>query len=85
MKSNINNQRGNILIIFALLLVVLIGFAALAIDVGRWYTVRSELSKSVDAGAIAGQKTFLTTTWVMKECYNSPSKLQEQTSHAVIS
>lgn len=57
MKS-INNQRGNILIIFALLLIVLIGFAALAVDVGRWYTVRSELSKSVDAGAIAGAKNI---------------------------
>lgn len=54
MKTTLSNEKGGILIIFALLLFVIIGFTALAVDVGRWYTVRSELSKSVDAGALAG-------------------------------
>jgi hypothetical protein len=59
MKINIiRNHRGAVLIIFAILLLVFIGFVALAIDVGRWYTVRSELSKSVDAAAIAGAKNI---------------------------
>jgi uncharacterized protein YegL len=58
MNTTIKNQKGAVLIIFALLLIVLIGFTALAVDVGRWYTTRSELSKSVDAGAIAGAKNI---------------------------
>jgi len=52
--NNILNCRGAVLVIFALLLVVLIGFVALAVEVGRWYTVRAELSKSVDAASLAG-------------------------------
>jgi len=56
--SIIRNRRGAVLIIFAILLIVLIGFVALAVDVGRWYNVRSELSKAVDAAAIAGAKNI---------------------------
>ncbi len=58
MKTTLRNEKGAVLIIFALLFIVLIGFTALAVDVGRWYTVKSELSKSVDAGAIAGAKNI---------------------------
>lgn len=56
--SIIRNRRGAVLIIFAILLIVLIGFIALAVDVGRWYNVRSELSKAVDAAAITGAKNI---------------------------
>jgi len=56
--SIIRNRRGAVLIIFAVLLIVLIGFVALAVEVGRWYTVRAELSKSVDAAALAGAKNI---------------------------
>jgi len=54
MKNIINNQKGAILIIFALSLTVLVGFAALGTEVGRWYLTRAELSKAVDAAALAG-------------------------------
>ncbi len=52
------NQKGAVLIIFALLLLVLIGFTALAMEAGRWYMIRAELSKSVDAAALAGAKNI---------------------------
>ena len=58
MKSMIQNQRGAVLIIFGLLLVVLVGFVALGMEVGRWYLVRAELSKGVDAAAMAGAKNI---------------------------
>jgi Flp pilus assembly protein TadG len=58
MGKTLNNQSGAVLIIFALLLIVLIGFIALAMEAGRWYMVRAELSKSVDAAAIAGAKNI---------------------------
>jgi uncharacterized protein YegL len=54
MKSITDNQKGAILVIFALTLVVLVGFTALGIEAGRWYLTRAELSKAVDAAALAG-------------------------------
>jgi hypothetical protein len=54
MKRIVDNQRGAFLVIFAIALMVLLAFVALAIEGGRWYLVRAELSKSVDAAALAG-------------------------------
>jgi hypothetical protein len=58
MRTTISNERGAVLMIFGLLLLVLIGFAALAMEAGRWYMIRAELSKSVDAAALAGTKNI---------------------------
>jgi Mg-chelatase subunit ChlD len=54
MKGVISNQKGTVIVIFALTILVLIGMAALGIEAGRWYIVRAELSKAVDAAALAG-------------------------------
>ncbi len=55
MKRGImGNEKGAYAVIFALILLVLLGFVALGIEAGRWYLVRAELSKSVDAAALAG-------------------------------
>ena len=58
MKRRFNNQSGAVLITFAISLVVLLGFTALATEAGRWYLVRSELSKAVDAAALSGAKNI---------------------------
>jgi Flp pilus assembly protein TadG len=50
------NQRGVTAILVALLLVVLVGFTALAIDVGHLVFVRNELQNAADAGALAGAR-----------------------------
>jgi hypothetical protein len=55
--------RGQVLVIFALALLVLLGFAALGIDVGYMYTVRHELQRSADAGALAGASAFIGGSW----------------------
>lgn len=61
MKNKImSNEKGAFLVIFALVLMVLLGFVALGIEGGRWYLVRAELSKSVDAGALAGAINIFT-------------------------
>ncbi len=39
---------------FAVLMVVIVGMAAFAVDIGRMQLVRSQLQSAVDAGAIAG-------------------------------
>lgn len=54
MKSVIASQKGTVIVVFAITLLVLIGMVALGIEAGRWYVVRAELSKAVDAAAIAG-------------------------------
>jgi len=47
-----------VLIIVALAFVVLLGFAALAVDVAYMYTVRNELQRCADTGALAGASRF---------------------------
>ncbi len=51
-----HRQGGAVMIMFGLLLVVLFGFMALAIDLGRTYVVRTELQNAADAAALAGAK-----------------------------
>lgn len=60
MNKIMSNEKGAFLVIFALVLMVLLGFVALGIEGGRWYLVRAELSKSVDAGALAGAINIFT-------------------------
>lgn len=48
------DNRGVVAIMAALLLVAVVGFAALVIDLGWLYVVRSELQNGADAGALAG-------------------------------
>ncbi|MDN7183082.1 pilus assembly protein TadG-related protein [Caballeronia sp. SEWSISQ10-4 2] len=49
-----SRQRGVVAVMTALCLVVLIGFAALAIDLGRAWVVRNELQNAADVAALAG-------------------------------
>ena len=51
--------RGQILVLFALGLVVFIGFAALAVDIGSLYVARRDYQNVTDAAALAGA-AFLT-------------------------
>lgn len=49
-----HSQRGIVIIWFALLLPLLLGFAALAIDVARLNLAKVELQNAADAAALAG-------------------------------
>ena len=55
--------RGQVLLVFLAGLLALLGFAALGIDVGYLYTVRHELQRCTDAGALAGASAFLSGKW----------------------
>lgn len=46
-------QGGAVTLVLAISLVVLIGFAGLAIDLGRFFIIKSELQNAVDACALA--------------------------------
>lgn len=58
-----NRNRGQVLVVFVGALTALIGFAAVGIDVGYLYTVRHELQRCADAGALAGASAFLNGDW----------------------
>ena len=53
---SVDDERGAIAVSVALLMVVLIGFAALAIDIGALYQERRTLQNGADAGALAVAK-----------------------------
>lgn len=46
-------QRGGVAIMFGLTLIVLIGFAGLAIDLGRFFVIKAELQNAMDACALS--------------------------------
>lgn len=48
-----NSERGAVAVMTALCLVVLLGFAAIAIDVGMMYEERAQLQNGADAAALA--------------------------------
>lgn len=48
------NQRGAVAITVALMMLILLGFAAISIDVGYLFVVRNELQNAADAAALAG-------------------------------
>jgi Flp pilus assembly protein TadG len=60
-NKRLHGQRGSVIIWFALLLPVLLGFAALAIDLARLNLARVELQNAADAAALAGSHTFADT------------------------
>lgn len=61
LKSFLRQDEGAIAVITALLLTVCIGFAALAIDVGLWYSQKTQLQMAADAGAVGGAWANLLT------------------------
>lgn len=55
------NRRGGVLVLTAGAMAVMLGMAALAIDVGMLYTARSEAQRAAEAGAHAGAVYLLTS------------------------
>jgi Flp pilus assembly protein TadG len=54
MITSNNNNRGQVLVFVAISLIVLLGFAALAIDFGYFYHTKNQLQGAADAAALAG-------------------------------
>ena len=52
------DERGQVIVLLAVTLVVLLGMGALVIDVGRAYVVKRHLQASVDAAALAGAQAL---------------------------
>jgi len=56
--SNRKTQRAQIFVLFALSLPVLLGFMGLGIDLGFAFVERTNLSKAVDAAALAAMRNI---------------------------
>jgi len=52
-------EDGQVLVVVVLAFAVILGFAALAIDIGYVASVRSELQRCADSGALAGAYVFI--------------------------
>jgi hypothetical protein len=57
-SAKLRSEKGVALVYFALLLVVFMGVAALAVDMGYLYVGRTELQRTVDGAALAGARTL---------------------------
>lgn len=55
----VRGNRGQVLVLVALAIFALLGLAALGIDVGYMYSVRHELQRCADTGALAGASSFI--------------------------
>jgi hypothetical protein len=59
-KRLLKRQRATALLVTAVSMTVLMGFAALAVDLGYLYTTRGELQRAADAAALAGADVMFT-------------------------
>jgi Flp pilus assembly protein TadG len=55
-RSKLLGEDGVTLVLIAIMMIMLIAFAALALDVAHLYVVRNELQNAADAGALAGAR-----------------------------
>ena len=52
------SERGQVVVLFALLIPVFFGLGALVLDIGNWYVHKRHLQTQVDAAAFAGAHEF---------------------------
>ncbi|WP_454063660.1 VWA domain-containing protein [Candidatus Nitrospira salsa] len=52
--TSLHNNRGGFLVLGSVFVVLLFGFAALGIEAGRWFAVKAEMAKAVDAASLTG-------------------------------
>jgi Flp pilus assembly protein TadG len=57
-KEIFNNESGAVAVYVAIALVVLLGFGALALDIAHIASVKRELAKAAEAGALAGARAL---------------------------
>jgi Flp pilus assembly protein TadG len=70
MKNLINATKGQIIVLIAVVLVVLLALAGLAVDLGMAYGVRTKLYGAVDAASIAGGRVVSQGSTVIRSQAN---------------
>jgi len=73
-KILLGNQKGAAAIVTVIVLAMLLGFSALAIDVGYMYSTRNELQNVADSAALAGAgelgNIYLTLDYAAQQNFN---------------
>lgn len=59
------DEGGYILVVLAAVLVILLGFAALAVDVGIMYSAHTAAQRAADAAALGGAATFMESPYAI--------------------
>lgn len=57
-RARDRKQSGNVLMTLVLFLILIMCFSGLAIEAGRWFVIRAELSKAVDAACLQGARNL---------------------------
>ncbi len=78
------NERGQTILLVAVSMVVLLGLAALAIDVVTLYVASGEIQRAADAAAIAGAKVFVDTGVTTDPTNTTLQALAQTTATTVI-
>jgi Putative Flp pilus-assembly TadE/G-like len=82
-------ESGVVLVLAALCMVFILGFAAIAIDVGSWYQTQRQAQAAADAGALAAavvsssQANTTATTWVGKNMSGASTSVSFPASNQV--
>src|SRR6476659_2660864 len=58
-RRHVRDERGQIVVLFALLIPMLLALSAVVLDVGNMYVHKKNLQTLVDAGAFAGATRFV--------------------------
>ena len=69
-----NNEHGQSMVITVLFMVVLLGFAALVLDVGSWYRAHRAAQSAADASALAGAQELPDGTTATSLAYEYATK-----------
>jgi Tfp pilus assembly protein PilX len=77
-------QEGFVLVVVAALLVALIGFLALAVDIGVLYSARTSAQQVADAAALAGAFTFINDTQSPQPQTASNNALQMALNNSIL-
>ncbi|MCA0172569.1 pilus assembly protein TadG-related protein [Bacillus sp. RAR_GA_16] len=60
-RSLLSNEKGNVAVMFALSLTVLLGVTAMVVDVGKLYHEKRMLQNAMDAAALSGAQGLVTS------------------------
>jgi Flp pilus assembly protein TadG len=83
-EENRRNEEGFVLVIVAVFLVALIGFLAIAVDVGLLYGARTSAQQIADAAALAGAFTFISSPTASQPATASNHALQVALNNTIM-
>src|SRR2546425_10135461 len=83
-RNNSKKQEGFVLVVVAIVLLALVGFLALAVDVGVLYSARTSAQEGADAAALAGAGTFINDTQSPQPQTASDNALQVAINNSIL-